>query len=193
MEFRILQEQELANAAGLARYVFDTYLRECMEFPQTTSFVEEYLKVEHLLEMVREQKLTVWGGFENDQMIGVSGLQSDGMITMLYVLPQFSRRGCGGNLLNAMRIYAKKEYGIDRVSLNATPAWTAKYFLNRGFDLTYPKQNMPVPFVSMYATYDKLQMFTRKPVSGKVIAIAAIGGFVFATIFSCCYMVLYLF
>ena len=97
MEIRILKEEELANAAGLSRYVFDICLRNRIEFPQTIVFVEEYMSTEHLRQLYREEKLTLWGAFSEDQLVAVSGLQSDGMITMLYVLPQFHHKGIGQN------------------------------------------------------------------------------------------------
>ena len=43
MEIRLLKEEELQNAAGLSRFVFDNCLRHRMEYPQTITFVEEYL------------------------------------------------------------------------------------------------------------------------------------------------------
>ena len=54
MEIRILQEEELVNAAGLSRYVFDTCLRNRMEFTQTIPFVEIYISELNLREMYRE-------------------------------------------------------------------------------------------------------------------------------------------
>ena len=132
MEIRILQIEELSIAAGVSLFVFDTCLRNRMEFTQTISFVEDYLKVDHLVNLCQENKLIVWGVFEQEQMIAVSGLQSDGMITMLYVLPQFANKGIGSSLLSTMRIYARERYGLEKVLLNATPSWTAKHSSTTG-------------------------------------------------------------
>ena len=44
MEIRILQDEEIKVASGLSRYVFDNCLRYRMEYPQTISFVEDYIK-----------------------------------------------------------------------------------------------------------------------------------------------------
>ena len=74
MEIRILQMEELGTAAGISLFVFDTCLRNRMEFTQTISFVEDYLKVNHLTELCQENKLIVWGAFEQEQMVGVSAL-----------------------------------------------------------------------------------------------------------------------
>lgn len=193
MEYRILLEEEYAKASSLSQYVFDQTLRERMEFPQTCSFVEEYLKEEHLREMNKEGALVLWGAFENEQMVAVSGMQSDGMITMLYVLPQFAGKGCGTNLLHLMRIYAKETYGILKVTLNATPAWTAYYFAKQGFAFTNGKKDIQVPFVNMYAVYDKYQMYTKKRVPVKAFVLGILGCLLFGIIFCCCFMSAYLF
>lgn len=191
MEIRILTEAELANAAGLSRYVFDNCLRNRMEFVQTAAFVENYLKLENLTNLCAEGKLTVWGVWEKEQMVGVSGLQSDGMITMLYILPQCWKRGYGNALLAAMREFAKNTYGMQHVLVNATPAWTSTYFTRKGFAYMQPHQNMHVPFVSMCATTNDAQIFQKKRVSGKVIGLAIAGCFLFATIAGIAFLISY--
>ena len=189
MEIRILQETEIPNASGLSRYVFDTCLRNRMEFEQTIGFVEDYLKAEHLLEMNREEKLTLWGVFEGEQLVGVSGLQPDGMITMLYVLPQCTNRGYGSGLLGAMREYAKNVYGLQMVITNATPAWTSSYFAKQGF--AYDHHNMHVPFITMRARSGANAVFEKKHVPAKVMIGAAIGCFVLATVACIAYLIWY--
>ena len=128
MEIRILQTEEIKTASGLSRYVFDYCLRNRMEYPQTIAFVEEYISETNLYKMCAEQSLILWGAFEEEQMIAVSGLQSDGMITMLYVLPQFQNKGYGSRMLRVMREYVRDVKQQAKVLLNATPAWTSRYF-----------------------------------------------------------------
>ena len=125
---RIVQEEELKIASGLSRYVFDYCLRNRMEFPQTIDFVEQYIAEENLRKLCQEGKLIIWGVYEGEQLVAVSGLQSDGMITMLYVLPQCQNRGYGSKLLIVMREYAKDVLGFSKVSVNANPAWTSFFF-----------------------------------------------------------------
>lgn len=157
MDVRILNEEELINAAGLSRYVFDVCLRNRMEFPLTISYVEEYLNAENIQMLHRENKLRVWGVFEFGQLIAVSGLQSDGMITLLYVLPQYTRKGIGKKLLFTMREYAKEKYGFERVSVNANPAFTSFYFKNQGFVYADAMPDLKAPFVSMYALSSRMK------------------------------------
>lgn len=189
MEIRILKEEELANAAGLSRYVFDTCLRDRMEFIQTIVFIEEYVSLENIMRLYKEEKLTLWGTFYQEQLIAVSGLQSDGWITMLYVLPQFHKKQIGTNMLLAMREFARDRYGFEKVMLNATPAWTAFYFASQGFSYVNPKQNVRVPFVSMYAASSQIDGNRKEKISGKTIGLAVLACFVFATIAGCLFMI----
>ncbi len=192
MEFRIIKEEELANAAGLSRYVFDNCLRNRMEFTQTISFVEEYVSEWNLRNMYLGDKLTLWGAFEQEQLVGVSALQSDGMITMLYVLPQFSGRKIGSTLLLMMREYAKDVYGFEKVFLNATPAWSAFYFANQGFEYVDPSKSVRVPFVPMYALSNDIGSQKRAPITGKTVAAAVLGCLLFATLVGCIFMMTYI-
>ena len=193
MEIRFLREEELANAAGLSRYVFDNCLRPRMDFPQTISFVKSYLTELNLKTKVAEEGLLVWGVYENGQLLGVSAMQSDGLITMLYVLPQCFCRRYGAKLLEAMRIHAKEVMGLPKVTVNANPAFISYYFEKQGFHTVAPRQKMPVPFVTMYATSESLMFFKKRHVSGGIIAAAIIGCVLFATILGCGFMAWYLF
>lgn len=193
MEVRILQEEELANASGLSRYVFDNCLRNRMEFPQTIPFVEHYISEANLKNMCTEGKLILWGVFEQEQLIGVSGMQTDGMITMLYILPQFSNKKYGSKLLYTMRVYAKEILGLEKVSVNATPAWTAGYFVKHGFIYADKTPNMRQPFVSLYALSEQVALYRRERITGKTIALAILGCLGFATVAGSLFMIFYLF
>lgn len=193
MIIRIVQEEELKIASGLSRYVFDTCLKNRMEFPQTIDFVERYIAEENLRGLSQEGKLILWGVYEGEQLVAVSALQSDGMITMLYVLPQCQNRGYGSALLIAMREYAKNALGFSKVTVNANPAWTSFFFVKKGFVNFDKNQKLRVPFVPMYALSDNIAGFEKRPVSKVVIAAAVAGCILFATIAGSLFMISYLF
>lgn len=193
MEIRILQEEDLKVASGLSRYVFDFCLRNRMEYPQTIAFVEEYIAEENLRELRMEGKLILWGAFEGEQIVAVSGMQSDGLITMLYVLPQRQNRGYGSRLLKSMKMYAKEAWGFEKVAVNANPAWTSFYFGKRGFSNTKENQDMRAPFVPMYASSNNTESFEKRKVDIKWIILAVVACMMFATIAGILFMIFYLF
>ena len=193
MEVRILQEEEIKIASGLARYVFDYCLRNRMEYPQTIAFVEEYITEENLRNLCAQNKLLLWGAFEGEQMVGVSGMQSDAMITLLYVLPQCQNRGYGSKMLKLMREYASKVCGFQRVQVNANPAWTSFYFAKKGFANVEQNQDLRAPFVPMYALSMNMEGFEKRKIAKKWIALAIVGCILFATIVGSAFMLFYLF
>lgn len=193
MEIRILQEEELANASGLSRFVFDNCLRNRMGFAQTIHFVEEYIAEINLKKLYREETLIMWGAFEQEQLVGVAGLQSNGMITMLYVLPQFWGRRYGSKLLYTMREYVRDVLKLERVTVNATPAWSASYFASQGFFYMEKNPNMHSPFVSMFALSEKTSLYRKERITRKTIAFAILGCLGFATIAGSLFMISYLF
>lgn len=193
MEIRILQNEEIKTASGLSRYVFDTCLRNRMEYPQTIAFVEEYIAEENLRSLTAEGKLRLWGMFEGVQMVAVGGLQSDGMITMLYVLPQCQNRGYGSQMLKVMREYAKDVCGFEKVTLNANPGWTSFYFSKKGFVNINANQDLRAPFVPMHAMSNNIDGFEKRPVAKKWIVLAIVGSILFTTIIGSLFMISYLF
>ena len=193
MEIRILREEELKTASGLSRYVFDYCLRNRMEYPQTIAFVEEYIAEENLRKLTSEKKLFLWGVYEGEQMVAVSGIQSDGMITLLYVLPQCQNRGYGSGLLKAMGEYAKDVCGFQKVLVNANPAWTSFFFKKKGFYYMNANQDLKAPFVPMYAMAGETEVSSKKTVAKKWMALAAIGCILFATLAGSLFMISYLF
>ena len=193
MEIRFIQDEEIANAAGLSRFVFDTCLRMRMDFSQTTTFVEDYLTESNLRAKKQEGQLLLWGVYEEGQLVGTGGMQPNGVITMLYILPQYFKKKYGTNLLNTMRLYAKEILGLSQVTVNATPSFTSYYFEKNGFKTTKPRSGMQVPFVHMYASSDRTQCYKKRPVPAGVIIGAVVGCVIFATLVGCIFMCWYLF
>lgn len=193
MEIRVLQKEEIKNASGLSRYVFDTCLRNRMEYPQTIAFVEEYIAEANLAQLLDEGKLILWGAFEGTQIVAVSGMQSDGMITLLYVLPQCQNRGYGSRMLKVMREYAKEVCKFEKVMVNANPAWTSFFFNKKGFAYVNANQDLRVPFVPMYAMSANIDGYEKRPVPKAVIVFTVIGCVLFATTIGCWFMLSYLF
>lgn len=188
MIYRILKESEIEVAAKQSRYVFDTCLRQRVNNEQTLSFVEDYLLPYQLKEKVQSGQLILWGAWNRNGLCAVSGMQRDGLITMLYVMPYMQNHKIGKELLTLMRSYAKNEWGYKRVSVNALPSDTSPYFARRGFyyvNEAGQKIDRPMQVgteYSRYSTYmpmaartlDRMQ-YTTRPIKDNVVAFMAVG------------------
>lgn len=192
MEIRILKTEEIPQAVSMARGVFDYCLRQSMQDMQAVQSFLDYTREEQIRHMVERGQLTLWGAFEQNQMIAMSGMQREGHITMLYVLPLFQRRGCGKELLKAMRAYAKTQYGLANVTLNAMPQWTASYFAKRKFQTANMMQVNRAPYLSMRAKSIQAVEFGKKPLSTGVILGTTMAGLCASVAIAVGFMVAYM-
>lgn len=140
-EIRMLQIEEIPQAVELAQGVFGFDLRQTITDPQMIRFFEAYTTVENLTGMVSQRRLYMWGIFEAAQLCGMSAMQPEGHITMLYVYPYFRKKKYARQLLDMMRRFAKQSLGLERVTACALPAWTADYFIKNGFWQMQVQQN----------------------------------------------------
>lgn len=163
MEIRILTMEELPKAVSLANGVFDYCLKNYIQDRQTVEYFFGYANEENIRKLVQEGRLILWGGFEKNNLVAMSGMQKEGHITMLYVLPLFQRRDWGKELLLEMRSYAKKELHLEHVTLNAVPARTSGYFAKQKFQsINLP--NPMAPYIPMQAKAVKKVSYEKKPV-----------------------------
>lgn len=151
MEIKQLTLAEMPQAVKLARGVFDFCLRKSMISQECIQQFDTYTNETNIRMMMGNGCLTLWGVYEVGQLVAMSGMQREGHITMLYVLPVYQRRGYGKELLLTMRKYAGSQYQLPSVTVMAMPAWTASYFQRRKFVLMNPVQVNLAPYVYLQA------------------------------------------
>jgi len=167
MEIKILQTEEVPKAVQLARGVFEYCLRNTINEAQLIESFYTYVREENIRQLMETQKLTIWAAYdEQNNMVAVSGMQSEGHITLLYVMPYYQRRGYGKKLLLTMREYAREKLELAQVTVNAMPAWTADYFTKRRF---HPMEvTQPCSFVPMQAKTVARAIYEKKEIPGKL-------------------------
>ena len=164
MEAKILTMEEMPEAVQVARGVFQYCLQRTVQDSRYITFFEQYANPENVGNLMQQGRLTLWGIYEQGHLIAMSGMQSEGHITMLYVLPIFQRRGYGSQLLETMRTYARVRYGLENVTVNAMPAWTAAYFQRKKFSPVNPAQLNGAPFVSLQAKSIRQVSYEKKTI-----------------------------
>ena len=90
MKAEILTEDQIPEALSIARGVFDYCLRARITDLEMIHIFLQYTENTNIRNMIAEGTLTMWGIFEQGHMIAMPGMQKEGHITMLYVLPVFS-------------------------------------------------------------------------------------------------------
>lgn len=172
MELRILLETEIEQASELAMNVFETCLQKTIMHMQSIQQFKEYASADNLRSLVIQGRLIVWGIFEDCRLCAISAMQTEGHISMLYVLPFYQRRGYGRSLLNEMRKFALEQWKKEYVTLNAMPTWTTTFFEKVGFRRIARAQFGLLPYISMEAkTIDEVVYPTKKIREGALIGI----------------------
>lgn len=136
MKIRRLTNEEIKGACAFAVNIYNIAIRGSFRTQDCHRYFDEYMDADRLTEEERTGALVVFGAFESNVLCGVCGMTNEGHITMLYVHPQYLRRGIGKKLLERVRIYARMQLKLMQVSVNAMPAYMADYFRRVGFKST---------------------------------------------------------
>ena len=168
MVIRMLGEQEVAQAADLAQVVYRNQIEPYFNQPQMNQYFYEYAKKETLTGRAAAGQVYVWGAFEGANMVGMSAMQPEGHVTLLYVLPQYQKRGMGKAMLLEMKRYAFEVLHLHQLTLSAMPAWTANYFARNGY-VKMITRNPMAPYISMVSPIKYHMDYTAKKWSTPVV------------------------
>lgn len=176
MEIRLLTINEMPRALEIARGVFRYCLQNSIPNPENIAGFEAYASEENVASLMGQGRLLLWGAFELGQMVAMSGMQSEGHITMLYVLPVYQRHGYGKELLLEMRRCAGSRFHLYTVTTTALPAWTASYFQRRRFAVMDPGQPAMAPYVYLQAKSIREIRYETKHIPLPAVLGTALGG-----------------
>lgn len=137
MKIRKLTNEEIKGACAFAVNIYNIAIRSSFRTQDCHRYFDEYMDADRLTDEERTGVLVVFGAFDSNVLCGVCGMTNEGHITMLYVHPQYLRRGIGKKLLERVRIYARMQLKLMQVSVNAMPAYMADYFRRVGFKSAY--------------------------------------------------------
>ena len=119
MKIRKLTNEEIKGACAFAVSIYNIAIRGSFRTQDCHRYFDEYMDADRLTDEERTGVLVVFGAFDSNVLCGVCGMTNEGHITMLYVHPQYLRRGIGKKLLERVRIYARMQLKLMQVSVNA--------------------------------------------------------------------------
>ena len=117
MKIRKLTNEEIKGACAFAVSIYNIAIRGCFRTQDCHRYFDEYMDADRLTDEERAGVLVVFGAFDSNVLCGVCGMTNEGHITMLYVHPQYLRRGIGKKLLERVRIYASMQLKLMQVSV----------------------------------------------------------------------------
>lgn len=157
LEIRLININELQSVVNLANQVYEQCVKGYVNDEDMVRQYYDYVQPQALSWQMREGRLFIWGAYENGALCAVGAMQHTGHITMFYVHPYFQRRGIGSLMLNQMLMFADKERGLERVTVNVIPVTASGYFYRRGF-LPVAGHVAGQPFASLvYSSFPKKQ------------------------------------
>lgn len=153
MEIRWVEGAELGLAVKMAHEIYEQCVRYQIATAEEVGQFYGYVRTEYLWEEMTADRLFVWGVWEEGQLYGVSAMQKNGHITMLYVRPEGWHRGYGTALLQTM-VDAARCLHLGQATINVTPVGAAGFFLQRGFYMI-PGGDIYPEFVSLTHPVEK--------------------------------------
>lgn len=135
MEIRLLNQNEIEGAVFTANEVFNCCARTYLKTQEEIDQYYQYTNTQHIWQEMSQGRLILWGALEHGQICGMSAMQSNGHITMLYVKPAYWHQRIGTQLMNHMRSFALSVLHLTRVTVHVMPVVSAPFFYKTGFSL----------------------------------------------------------
>lgn len=126
MKIERLKKEQINMAVQLARDVFAT----CVAPDYSQEGAAVYLSgldSQAIQEQWAAGKLHIWGAVEENYLVAMCVLKDNGNITMLYVLPQYQRRGIGRSLIEVMRSFCMQNKSMTRMTARVVPGAVQAY------------------------------------------------------------------
>lgn len=169
MEIQMLTAQHIPQVVQLARQNFYECIKPFFEDVSMMQAFYEYVTEENLGQLMNQNRLYLWGAYEDGQLVGTAGMQSEGHITILCVTKIYQRRGIGKSLLSTMLNFAGPRLRLKRVTVSAMPAWSWTFFQKQGFVQMNNMNTMAASFVPMEIKCPSQLEYEKKPIKEGVV------------------------
>ncbi len=140
MEIRKLSRQEVRPALQL---IWEVFLQDVAPV-YTEEGIEEFRKTteyETICPMYMNEEITMFGAFEEEELIGTISVKKIGHIFLFYVKSSCQGKGVGKQLFQAVYQHCADDPGISRITVNAAPGAVPKY-MRMGMRAAMPEQQV---------------------------------------------------
>lgn len=167
MKITKINGPDIGVALQVSRNIFYQTIAPFAENRQIIDYFEEYLQ--RVGQELAAGRLTLWGAIINNCIVGVSALNTQGHITMMYVNQADWRKGIGKKLIKEMRVFAYNEYGLEEITVNVMPVWAAGFFYSCGFAPLSTTDNGIDLFIPLKIKAKKEIRYKRREISTKAV------------------------
>lgn len=147
MNIRKLDNEEYNKAKLLSLAVFT----KCGTTDFNANGLETFKKFIYNKELM--DQLTIWGAFDNNELIGIIGTKLNGThISLFFINPDYHRKGIGRELFT----HAYANQIVEKITVNSS-SYAAKFYENLGFSKTAEEQETDgLKYTPMIKTQNKL-------------------------------------
>lgn len=175
MEIRRLQQQNIQEALAVVCRVYQEQLEPRIQEEEARKAFYESIRKDDVIQKVESGQLLMYGMFFREQIVGVAAMTESAHLVMLYVLPQYQRRGFGKALLEELRYSAYENGKHPLLTVNVIPTWMSGYFLKRKFRYTNLGSSQPLWYVPMERDTEKLPRYQKRKVNPGIILGLSLG------------------
>lgn len=140
MEIRKLSRQEVRPAL---RLIWEVFLQDVAPV-YTEEGIEEFRKTieyETICSMYMDEEITMFGAFEETELIGTISVKTTGHIFLFYVKSSCQGKGVGRQLFQAVYQHCAKKLNVGQITVNAAPDAVPKY-VRMGMQPAMPEQQV---------------------------------------------------
>lgn len=119
-EIRELVLGDLRVALQLVRNVFMKFEAPDYSDEGIKTFID-FIEIDSISKMFKEDILKFWGCFDNDKIIGVIAIRNPSHISMLFVDGRYHKQGIGRKLFKEALMTIKNNVAIDKITVNSSP------------------------------------------------------------------------
>ena len=153
-EMRFVSSDEWEEAMGLAWKTFLEYEGDVYS-PEGVRSFEDFITDSDLKRMFVLGAYQMMGAFFSGKLVGMISLRNKTHISLLFVDGDYHRRGIGRALISFLSEYVRKEEGLNRLTVNASP-YGVGFYHRLGFrDLGPEKQQDGIIFTPMLLEFDR--------------------------------------
>jgi acetyltransferase GNAT family len=151
---RFVSSDEWEEAMGLAWKTFLEYEGDVYP-PEGVRSFEDFITDSDLKRMFALGTYQMMGAFFSGKLVGMISLRNKTHISLLFVDGDYHRRGIGRALIAFLSEYVRKEEGLNRLTVNASP-YGVGFYHRLGFrDLGPEKQQDGIIFTPMLLEFDR--------------------------------------
>lgn len=176
MYVKRLQNSEILDGMHLVWEVFAEEIAPTYT-PQGVETFRQFIKMDNFMPKMEERGIVMFGAVEGTELCGITAVQNDGHILLLFVRKSWQKRGVAKMLTEAVYQHCTTRLSLTRLTVRAFPG-AVEVYRHMGFREIAPEQDEDgirfVPMERMVSLEDIKPQKTKTSNKGLIIGVVVI-------------------